>query len=76
MICHFPEEVRQDHVISNNCSFCNRESMAFSIHSHEACHASQVSDKNRFSSHPYSWLGLLSFEHRGPEKAHLSSEEI
>ena len=50
--------------------------MAFSIHSHEACHASQVSDKNRFSSHPYSWLGLLSFEHRGPEKAHLSSEEI
>ena len=44
--------------------------MAFSIHFLEACRASQVNDKN-FISRPYSWLGLLSFEHRGPEKAHL-----
>ena len=27
----------QDHVISNNCLFCNLESMAFSIHFLEAC---------------------------------------
>ena len=45
--------------------------MPFSIHFLEACCASQVSDKNCFNSHPYSWLGLLSFERGGPEKAHL-----
>ena len=39
--------------------------MAFSIHFLEACRASQVSDKNCFSSQQYSWLGLLSFERRG-----------
>ena len=45
--------------------------MAFSIHFLKACCASEVNDKNCFSSHPYSWLDVLSVERRGPEKAHL-----
>ena len=50
--------------------------MAFSIHFLKAFRASEVNDKNCFSSHPYSQLDVLSVERRGPEKARLQSEEI
>ena len=37
----------------------------------ETSRASQVIKIGLVHTHNYSWLGLLSFDRRGPEKAHL-----